>query len=941
MAHEGKSSTEERLSIKGARVHNLKDLDLELPKGRLIVITGVSGSGKSSLAFDTLYAEGQRRYIESLSAYVRQFLGKLEKPDVDSIEGIAPAIAIQQRAATKNPRSTVGTSTEILDHLKLLFARIGRTISPVSGEEVKKDTVSDVVDLLQDHPKGTKAAIQAPLKVPEGRELKEELEVLKKQGFTRIRQGDQVMRIDKVLGEKELPSYEELYLIIDRVVVDPEDEDNRSRTADSVQTAFDQGHGDCSVEIVEEGGSSFHHFSERMEKDGLSFETPDIGLFSFNSPLGACPSCEGFGQIMGIDEDLVIPDKQRSIYEDAIVCWKGERMSRWKDAMVRNAERAGLPVHRPIKDLSEEEYRTIWEGSPYFKGLDQFFSYLERKSYKIQYRVMLSRYRGRTVCPDCEGKRLRKEASWVKVGGYAITDLIELPVDQLLERIEALELNADEESIAERLLHEIRSRCRYLCDVGLHYLSLNRRSNTLSGGEQQRIELSRALGSSLVGSLYILDEPSIGLHPRDNQRLIRVMKELRDLGNTVIVVEHDEEIIREADRIVDLGPGAGSNGGELVFNGDHEELLRSSESLTNRYLTGELEIPVPSERREPKGELVFTEVRENNLKGSDIKLHLGCFNMITGVSGSGKSTLVSRIIVPSLKQKLGERSERSGAFGELLGDVDEIEALEFVDQSPIGRSSRSNPVTYVKAFDEVRELFAAQKLAELRGYKPKAFSFNVEGGRCENCEGEGSITVEMQFMADIELTCDECKGKRYKEEVLEVELKGKNIADLLDMTVDEATELFDGSSNVREKRIVEKLKPLQDVGLGYLKLGQSSSTLSGGEAQRIKLASFLGRGKRSGPTLFIFDEPTTGLHFHDIQNLLRAIDALLEQGHTVLVVEHHPDMIKCADRVIDLGPEGGDEGGYLVYEGGPEGLAKSADSYTARYLQEKLMGSPA
>ncbi len=931
-----------QLRIQGARMHNLQGIDLAIPKEELVVITGVSGSGKSSLAFNTIYAEGQRRYIESLSAYIRQFLGKLEKPDVDAIEGIAPAIAIQQRAATKNPRSTVGTNTEILDHLKLLFARIGRTFSPISGEEVKKDTVDDVVDALLQWPEGTKAALYAPLRIPEGRSLKQELEVLKQQGFTRIKQGDQVLRIDRALDEKELPEEEELYLVIDRFVVDREDDDSRSRIADSVQTAFDQGQGECTMEFLRTEGSQLQHFSERAEKDGMAFETPSIGLFSFNSPLGACPSCEGFGQIMGIDEDLVIPNKEKSVYEDAVVCWKGDRMSRWKDALVNNAERAGFPVHRPIKELSDEAYRMLWEGGPYFKGINDFFRYLEKKSYKIQYRVMLSRYRGRTTCPECEGKRLRKEAGWVKVGGQAITDLVELPIDKLLKRIRALDLEEHESRIAERLLDEIDARCSYLMNVGLHYLTLNRRSNTLSGGEQQRIELSRALGSSLVGSLYILDEPSIGLHPRDNRRLVEVLKGLRDLGNTVIVVEHDEEIIREADHIVDLGPGAGANGGKLVFQGEHGELLKENESLTTRYLTGDLEIPLPEERRRSRGRITFKELQEQNLKGFDLNLYLGCFNMITGVSGSGKSTLVRRIIAPALRLQLDQRTERSGSFGGMEGDIDAVKGLEFVDQSPIGRSSRSNPVTYVKAFDEIRELFADQKLSELRGYKPKVFSFNVDGGRCEHCEGEGTITVEMQFMADIELTCEECKGKRYKDEILEVTYKDHNIADLLELTIDEAIELFrKGKADVREDRIIEKLRPLQEVGLGYLKVGQRSSKLSGGEAQRIKLASFLGRGARSEPTLFIFDEPTTGLHFHDIQKLLWTIDALIEQGHSVLVIEHHPDMIKCADHVSDLGPEGGEEGGYLVHEGTPESLAKCEGSYTGSYLKNKLEVSPA
>lgn len=931
-----------KLRIQGARVHNLKGIDLELPKEAFIVLTGVSGSGKSSLAFDTIYAEGQRRYIESLSAYVRQFLGKLEKPDVDLIEGIAPAIAIQQRTATKNPRSTVGTNTEILDHLKLLFARVGRTFSPMSGEEVKKDSVEDVVDALFQWPAGTKAAIYSPLHIPEERSLQQELEVLKQQGFTRIKQEDQVLRIDRALDEQELPEGAELYLVVDRIVVDPDDEDGRSRITDSVQTAFDQGHGKCTLEILQEAGSKLEHFSERAEKDGMVFETPSIGLFSFNSPLGACPSCEGFGQIMGIDEDLVIPDKGKSVYEDAVVCWNGDRMSRWKDALVENAEKANFPVHRPVKDLSEDEYQMLWEGSRHFKGVNDFFSYLEKKSYKIQYRVMLSRYRGRTACPECDGRRLRKEASWVKVGDEIITELIELPIDQLLDRIRNLNLRKHEKQIAERLLDEIDARCSYLINVGLHYLSLNRRSNTLSGGEQQRIELSRALGSSLVGSLYILDEPSIGLHPRDNLRLMEVLKGLRDLGNTVIVVEHDEEIIKEADHVVDLGPGAGADGGEIVFQGDQQELLREPESLTTRYLTGELEIPVPETRRSKKGKVTFKDVREQNLKGFDLELDLGCFNMITGVSGSGKSTLVRRIIAPALRLQFDQRTERAGSFGGLEGDIDAINGLEFVDQSPIGRSSRSNPVTYVKAFDDVRELFAEQKLSELRDYKPKLFSFNVDGGRCENCEGDGTITVEMQFMANIELTCEECKGRRYKDEILEVTYKEHNIADLLQLTVDEAIDLFaQGKKDPREERIIEKLSPLREVGLGYLKMGQRSSTLSGGEAQRIKLASFLGRGERSEPTLFIFDEPTTGLHFHDIQKLLRAIDALIEQEHSVLVIEHHPDMIKYADRVTDLGPEGGEEGGYLVFEGTPESLVKCEDSYTGRFLKKKLEAYPA
>jgi excinuclease ABC subunit A len=943
--------------IKGARMHNLKNVDLVLPRNRFAVITGLSGSGKSSLAFDTLYAEGQRRYVESLSAYARQFLGKIEKPAVEYIKGISPAVAIEQKVNTRNPRSTVGTSTELYDYLKLLFARIGKTYSPISGELVKRHTVSNVVDTILNLPKDTKALLLAPIKLKEGKTLKETLALLLQQGFARIYYKGEILKLNEI-NASSISAKEPLWVVADRLVVNPDDEDLRSRLADSVQTAFYEGEGQCLIEIIhsetaipnsesksksksatktstkkKEVENSLQ-FSNRFEADGIQFEEPNVHFFSFNNPIGACKTCEGFGSVIGIDPDLVIPNKLLSIHDDAIACWKGEVMGEWKKQLEMNAYKFKFPIHRPISELTKEEIELLWNGNKHFAGLFEFFKYIETQTYKIQYRVMLSRYRGKTTCPDCRGTRLRKDANYVKVDGKSITDLVLTQVKDLYPLFTSLKLNEYETGVAKRLLAEITSRLRFLNDVGLGYLTLNRLSSTLSGGESQRINLATSLGSSLVGSMYILDEPSIGLHSRDTDRLIRVLHALRDIGNTVIVVEHDEEIMRSSDLLIDMGPMAGSLGGEVVFTGSPDELLKG-DSLTAKYLTNREVIPVPKQRRKWKQYIEVCGARENNLKNLNIKVPLNLMTVITGLSGSGKSTLVKRILYPALQKQLGGYGEQTGQFDHLKGDYKHIATVEFIDQNPIGKSSRSNPVTYVKAYDEIRSLYADQPLGKTRGYKPAQFSFNVDGGRCEVCEGEGEVVVEMQFMADVHLPCESCKGKRFKDETLEVIYQEKNIADILEMTVDDAVLFFSDGSNP-SKRIVNKLKPLQDTGLGYVQLGQSSSTLSGGEAQRIKLASFLGLGNNQAPTLFIFDEPTTGLHFHDIRKLLDSFQALIAQGHSLVIIEHNMEIIKCADWLIDLGPEGGDEGGELIFEGTPEDMVKAKKGFTWKYLKEKL-----
>lgn len=926
----------QHIIIKGARMHNLKNIDVAIPRNHFVVITGLSGSGKSSLAFDTLYAEGQRRYVESLSAYARQFMGKIDKPEVDYIKGISPAVAIQQKVNTRNPRSTVGTTTEIYDYLKLLFARAGRTYSPISGNEVKRDNVTDIVNFILDQEEGARLMISAPYKKKEGRPMDEQLNMLKQQGYNRLLVDTETVKIEDV-NPADVENVD-FHVLVDRVVVKKEDEDTQNRIADSVQTAFYEGAGDCSVWIMNGREMSPRHFNNRFELDGMTFEQPSSHFFSFNNPLGACKSCEGFGSVIGIDEDLVIPNKGISIYDDAVVCWKGEKMSEWKQQLVMTASRFDFPIHRPVKDLTPEQYDLLWTGNQYFEGLDRFFKSLEEQSYKIQYRVMLSRYRGKTLCPDCNGTRLRKDASYVKIHEKSIADLVLMPVDELSIWFKELDqhLNEHDKQIAKRLLVEINNRLGYLADVGLGYLTLNRLSSTLSGGESQRINLATTLGSSLVGSMYILDEPSIGLHPRDTQRLIKVLNSLKQLGNTVIVVEHEEEIMQAADQIIDIGPLAGTHGGNVVFQGDHNDLVVEEESLTARYLTGKEIIPVPKSRKKWYKSIDVFGARENNLKNVDVSFPLNCLTVVTGVSGSGKSSMIKKILYPALKKRLGGYSDVSGKFDKIDGNFDSIKDVEFIDQNPIGKSSRSNPVTYVKAYDDIRALFAQQQLAKVRGYKPAFFSFNVEGGRCETCKGEGEITVEMQFMADIHLQCDACNGKRFQSDVLEVNYKGKSIADILDMTIDDAIEFFGNEKLNACKKIVEKLKPLQDVGLGYVQLGQSSSTLSGGEAQRIKLASFLSKGATANKTLFIFDEPTTGLHFHDIAKLLKAFNALLDKGHSLIIIEHNAEIIKCADWVIDLGPEGGKNGGEIIFTGTPEDLIKQEGSYTGLYLKDKL-----
>jgi len=915
----------ENIIIKGAKLHNLKNIDVVIPRNKLVVITGLSGSGKSSLAFDTLYAEGQRRYVESLSSYARQFLGKLDKPKVDYIKGIAPAIAIEQKVNSTNPRSTVGTTTEIYDYLKLFFARIGKTISPISGREVKKNTVTDVVNHVRNFEAGTKLLLLAPISIPEDRDTLKSLQLLSKQGYARIKYAGSVIRIDAA-PENITKNFE---LVVDRIIK-ADDEDFYNRLANAVDSTFFEGKGECIIEELETNKRTT--FSNKFELDGMSFMEPNAHLFSFNNPYGACPKCEGYGDVIGIDEDLVIPNTALSVYENAVFPWRGESMSYYRDELVNSAYKFDFPIHKPWFELSEEQKQLVWDGNSHFTGLNRFFAMLEEKSYKIQNRVMLSRYRGKTKCNVCKGKRLRKETNYVKVDGKSISDLVELPIKKLMTFFEGLSLSAHDIQIASRLLKEINTRLGFLDKVGLGYLTLNRKSNTLSGGESQRINLATSLGSSLVGSMYILDEPSIGLHPKDTENLIEVLKSLRDLGNTVIVVEHDEDIMKAADEVIDIGPEAGTHGGEVVAHGTLEEVLQST-SLTASYLNGSMEIEVPKERRTSKTHITIKGARENNLKNINVTFPLNMLTIVTGVSGSGKSTLVKKLLYPIILKEVGGYGEKAGQYTSFEGKYQHLKHVEFVDQNPIGRSSRSNPVTYIKAYDDIRNLFASQKLSKIRAYQAKHFSFNVDGGRCEKCKGEGEITVEMQFMADVHLECDTCGGKRFKKEVLEVKFEDASIDDVLNMTIDDAIAFFEKH---KQTRITTKLKPLQDVGLGYVTLGQSSSTLSGGEAQRIKLASFLVKGNTKDKALFIFDEPTTGLHFHDIKKLLKSFNALISKGHSIVVIEHNIELIKCADYIIDLGPEGGENGGNLLAEGTPEEIVQNKDSYTAKYLSEKL-----
>ncbi|WP_250435793.1 excinuclease ABC subunit UvrA [Hanstruepera flava] len=927
ITHISEANPKHNIIIKGAKLHNLKNIDVVIPRNKLVVITGLSGSGKSSLAFDTLYAEGQRRYVESLSSYARQFLGRLNKPKVDFIKGIAPAIAIEQKVNSTNPRSTVGTTTEIYDYLKLLYARIGKTYSPKSGDEVKKDTVTDVLNFIKTLEENEKLLLLSPIHLEEGRDLSDKLKVLNQQGYARIKVNESVIRIDEV----EIDTIDEtnLFLVVDRIIK-KDDDDFYNRLADAIQTAFFEGKGNCIIEQL--SNTSQKAFSNSFELDGMTFLEPNVHLFSFNNPYGACPTCEGYGDVIGIDDDLVIPNTGLSIYENAIFPWRGESMSWYRDQLVNNSHKFDFPIHKPYFELSEEHKQLIWEGNAYFEGLNGFFAELESKAYKIQNRVMLSRYRGKTKCKTCNGKRLRPEANYVKVGGKTITDLVDMPIDELSLFFNQLELSDTDLNIANRLLKEINNRLSYLTNVGLNYLTLNRKSNTLSGGESQRINLATSLGSSLVGSMYILDEPSIGLHPKDTERLIGVLKALRDLGNTVIVVEHDEDIMQAADEIIDIGPEAGTFGGQVVATGTYNAIL-SSDSLTAQYLNETLKIEVPKKRRTSKYAIEIIGAKENNLKNIDVTLPLGMLTVITGVSGSGKSTLIKKIVYPAIQKKLTDFSDKAGQFSELKGNFSNIGHIEFVDQNPIGRSSRSNPVTYIKAYDDIRALFANQKLSKIRNYQAKHFSFNVDGGRCETCKGEGEVTIEMQFMADVHLTCETCNGKRFKKEVLEVTFEDKTIDDILNLTIDDAIAFFTAHN---QTKIQSKLQPLQDVGLGYVTLGQSSSTLSGGEAQRIKLASFLGKGSKGTNTLFIFDEPTTGLHFHDIQKLLTSFQALIGKGHSIIVIEHNLELIKCADYIVDLGPEGGKHGGNLVAQGTPEELVVNKQSITGKYLKDKL-----
>jgi excinuclease ABC subunit A len=922
-----KLDPKKNIIIKGAQVHNLKNLDVAIPRNKLVVITGLSGSGKSSLAFDTLYAEGQRRYVESLSSYARQFLGRLDKPKVEYIKGIAPAIAIEQKVNTTNARSTVGTSTEIYDYLKLLYARIGKTFSPVSGQEVKKNTVTDVVNQVKTFELDSKWLLLAPIVLEKDRKIEDKLNALLQQGFARILVNNEMVRLDDISKVKF--AKKEVLLIIDRIVVKDE-EDFYNRLSDAVQTAFFEGKGDCFLQDLD--SQKRFSYSNNFELDGITFLEPNVHLFSFNNPYGACPVCEGYGNVIGIDEELVVPNTALSIYENAIFAWRGESMSWYRDELVNSAYLFDFPIHKPYYQLSEAHKDLLWKGNKHFTGLNKFFKELEEKNYKIQNRVMLSRYRGKTKCHACKGKRLRLEASYIKIEGKTISDLVDLPIKKLTTFFDGLQLSEFDQKVAKRLLLEINNRLRFLVDVGLDYLTLNRNSATLSGGESQRINLATSLGSSLVGSMYILDEPSIGLHPKDTERLIKVLLSLRDLGNTVIVVEHDEDIMKAADMIIDIGPEAGTHGGELVAQGTYDEILKST-SLTAQYLNGDLEIQVPKTRRKWANYIEILGARENNLQNVDVKFPLETLTVITGVSGSGKSTLVKKILFPAIQKKLNGVGEKAGQFTEMRGYYHKIQHIEYVDQNPIGRSSRSNPVTYIKAYDDIRDLYAKEKLSKIRGYLAKHFSFNVDGGRCETCKGEGSINVEMVFMADVSLPCETCNGKRFKKEVLEVQFEGKNIDNILTMTIDDALAFFTAT---KQTKIAQKLQPLQDVGLGYVQLGQSSSTLSGGEAQRIKLASFLVKGSTKEKALFVFDEPTTGLHFHDIKKLLTSFDALIDKGHSILVIEHNLDLIKCADWIIDLGPEGGENGGQLLAVGTPEEIVKNKASITGKYLKEKL-----
>jgi excinuclease ABC subunit A len=922
------------IEIKGARVHNLKNISLTIPRDKLIVITGVSGSGKSSLAFDTIYAEGQRRYVESLSSYARQFLGRMNKPEVDFINGIPPAIAIEQKVNTRNPRSTVGTSTEIYDYLRILFARIGKTYSPVSGKEVKKHSVDDVTAFLSTLESGTKVIVTAPGEVPLNIKPTEYFSFLCKQGFNRIESGGNLVRIDEDVTSIKIKSGDAVNIVVDRIVIDHSD-DNTSRAADSIQTAFQTGKGHCNIVVLDGVKAGRESFSNKFEADGIDFIEPSEYLFSFNNPIGACPVCEGYSKIIGIDANLVIPDQNLSVYEDAVVCWKGETMKRWKERLILNASQFDFPIHKPYFQLTEEQKNLLWTGNRYFYGIDKFFEHIEQKKYKIQYRVLLSRYRGKTICPECKGTRLRKEAGYVTIAGKSIQEIVSVPIGNLYEYFEALKLTAHDRKVADRLLKEITIRLKFLVDVGLPYLTLERLSSTLSGGESQRINLATSLGSNLVGSMYILDEPSIGLHPRDTNLLVKVLKELRDLGNTVLVVEHEEEIIRASDQIIDMGPEAGRLGGEVVYQGGLD-LSESNKSLTAGYLSGRLTVAIPKTRRKWNSYIEIKGARENNLKGIDVKFPLHTITAITGVSGSGKSSLVSEILYKTLSNKINGYNLRPGQYKEIVGDISSLSGIEMVDQNPIGKSSRSNPVTYLKAYDEIRKLYADQQASIQNNYKASHFSFNIDGGRCEECQGEGIIRVEMQFMADVELTCENCKGMRFKKDILEVRYNGKNIFDTLEMTINEALDFFGSQPGKNEKRIADKLRPLSDVGLGYVKMGQSSSTLSGGESQRVKLAYFLSQEKGTGHILFIFDEPTTGLHFHDIKKLLKSLNALVDHGHSVLLIEHNQEVIKCADWVIDLGPEGGEEGGNLVFNGKPEDLAQCEASYTGQFLKGKI-----
>ena len=918
--------------IKGANLHNLKNVDIAIPRYKLVVITGLSGSGKSSLAFDTLYAEGQRRYVESLSSYARQFLGKLNKPKVEYIKGIAPAIAIEQKVNATNPRSTVGTSTEIYDYLKLLFARIGKTYSPISGKEVKKQTVSDVINFIKTFPDKEKLLLLAPIKITKNKNLQNTLSILLQQGYARLKILDEVVKIESVLTNiKQYSNLSEFYLVVDRLIVKSEN-DFYNRLADAIQTAFYEGHGKCLIYSL--ANKHLQKFSNNFELDGITFLEPNTHLFSFNNPYGACKKCEGYGSVIGIDKDLVIPNTALSIYDDAILPWKSEAFLSYKEPLLINAAKFNIPIHKPWFKLTDKQKELVWNGNKSFEGINTFFKHIEAKSYKIQNRVMLSRYRGKTICNVCHGTRLKKEASFVKINNKSIIDLIDLPLDKLAIFFKNLKLEPNELTIAKRILLEINNRLKFLQEVGLSYLTLNRNSRTLSGGESQRINLATSLGSSLVGSMYILDEPSIGLHPKDTKNLIKVLKNLRDLGNTVIVVEHDEDVMKAADYIIDMGPEAGRFGGEIVAEGTYNKILKTN-TLTAQYLNNKLKILVPKRRRKNKNFIEIKGARAHNLKNIDVAIPVNALTVITGVSGSGKSTLVRNILYPVLQKQLtGYNNEKLGQFSSLSGNYKQIKKVEFINQNPIGRSSRSNPVTYIKAYDDIRALFASQKLSKIRRYKSKHFSFNVDGGRCETCKGEGEVTIEMQFMADVHLRCETCGGKRFKKEILEVTFHDKSISDILNLSVDEAITFF---TKTNQNKIIQKLKALQDVGLGYVQLGQSSSTLSGGEAQRIKLASFLVKGVNKEKTLFIFDEPTTGLHFHDILKLINSLQALIEKGHTIVVIEHNLDLIKCADYLIDLGKEGGEKGGNLLYQGIPEGLLSCKNSFTAKYLAEKLL----